>query len=340
MTLYNPSLSSSSASLRAAAPFDSKDADVVLRSSDNVDFRVHKSILKLASPVLAALISLTPLPPSAPRRHRRRRVVPLAEPGESLDLFLRFIYPVPEPPLSLDEVATLLELAHKYDSPSVTSRMRPHLLRPDDLHADPLQVYALASYAGMDDVARTAALFTLPHPLPHPAQLAETRLLPGPALVRVLEYRRRCVEAATRVARIADDGAVPSWVQLRWRRFCFLSECSSRECAKLPRRTLRWDRTLYGCVDVPEYWVAYMDAVADALEKSLDPGVARSRALVRGAAEAGVGCARCAGRVGADLEEFAEIVEAVIEEAISSVSSGSQWGCLWGRNGRDGSTDA
>ena len=108
MTLYNPSLSSSSASLPAAPPFDSRDADVVLRSSDNVDFRVHKSILKLASPVLAALISLTPLPPSAPRRHRRRRVVPLAEPGESLDLFLRFIYPVPEPPLSLDEVATLL----------------------------------------------------------------------------------------------------------------------------------------------------------------------------------------------------------------------------------------
>ncbi|RPD55449.1 hypothetical protein L227DRAFT_566618 [Lentinus tigrinus ALCF2SS1-6] len=310
--------------VRAAAPFDGKDTNLVLRSSDNVDFRVHKHIISLASPVLDAFVSPAsqPPPPSATRRHRKRPVVELSEPSEVLDLFLRFIYPVPEPSITLDDIAILLELARRYAAPCVASRMRLHLLRPEQLESDPLRVYALASLADMEDVARIAARHTLPHPPPSPAQLSEMRMLPGKALVRLLNYRKNCVQAAANVAHIADrDGSVPWWIQLQWRRFCFLSECGY-ECSKLRRRRLKWHKTVSGCVDVPEWWVEYMGAVGKALMERLDPGVVREQRLVRPAVGKAMRCEKCAGKVIWDMEDFGRILAEAVEEAISSVELG------------------
>ncbi|KAI0752896.1 hypothetical protein C8Q80DRAFT_1267366 [Daedaleopsis nitida] len=309
--------------MRACAPFNSKDADVVLRSSDSVDFKVHKHTVSLASPVLAALIHHAPRPPPPPsgsRRHRRRPVVSLSEPSEFLEIFLRFVYPVPEPPVTLHDLATLLELAAKYDSPSVVSRVRLHLQRSDFLEADPLQVYALASFARMDDVVRVAARHTLSRPIPPSDKLTDVHLLSGTALVRLLDYRTQCVRAAVKVARISED-AVPWWVQLQWRRLCFLSECGW-ECTKLPRRSLKWHKTLHERVDVPQYWVDYMNSVGAALRERLDPSVARDPRLVRPAVEQATQCAKCASKAHWDVEEFARILEEAVEEAISSVELG------------------
>ncbi|OJT03115.1 hypothetical protein TRAPUB_6303 [Trametes pubescens] len=47
---------------KASAPFDRDDADLILRSSDNIDFHVHRIILTLASPVFAGMFT-TPQPP-------------------------------------------------------------------------------------------------------------------------------------------------------------------------------------------------------------------------------------------------------------------------------------
>lgn len=47
-------------------PFDSTDADVILRSSDGTDFHLHRVILSLVSPVLGAMFSL-PQPDPAPK---------------------------------------------------------------------------------------------------------------------------------------------------------------------------------------------------------------------------------------------------------------------------------
>lgn len=144
-------------------------------------------------------------------------------------------------------------------------------------------------------------------------------MLPGAALLRLLDYRQRCVAAATRVARI-ENATVPWWLQLQWQRFCFLSECGW-ECAKLPRRTLKWRKRLHECVEVPEYWIEYMNAVGTALGDTLDPAVARERELLRQAAEKAAGCSKCAGRVVWDLQEFGEILEDAIGEAIAGVST-------------------
>ncbi|KAI0365038.1 hypothetical protein BV20DRAFT_786915 [Pilatotrama ljubarskyi] len=44
----------------AADPFKRKYADVLLRTSDDVEFRVHKNVVALASPALASFIALAP----------------------------------------------------------------------------------------------------------------------------------------------------------------------------------------------------------------------------------------------------------------------------------------
>ncbi|ETW75378.1 hypothetical protein HETIRDRAFT_456000 [Heterobasidion irregulare TC 32-1] len=49
----------------AQFPFDEPHADVILRSSDNTDFRVYENILSLASPFFRELFSL-PQPPDEP----------------------------------------------------------------------------------------------------------------------------------------------------------------------------------------------------------------------------------------------------------------------------------
>lgn len=320
---------------RAAEPFNSKDANVILRSSDDVEFRVHRQVLALASPVLAALISRSSaasttsfyMEPSFSRapsasgtssraHHRKRPILDLPHASATLDLFLRFIYPVPEPSLTLDDVATLLELAEKYDAQGVTKRMRTHLLLPEHLEHDPTSVYALASHAGMADVVQIAARRTLALSLPA-RDLAEVRFHSGTALMRLLEYRTECGMAVADVVRV--DNAVPWWVLMEWRRLCFLSDCS--ECAAVAtRHNLVWHKVLRGCVDVPRYWVEYMQGVSAALQKRLDPSVARDPALVRPAVEAGLKCSRCAAKIYWDMEEFAKLLEEAIEEAISLVS--------------------
>ncbi|EJF59655.1 hypothetical protein BD309DRAFT_492868 [Dichomitus squalens] len=318
MLAYSQS-SSSTRTSRASHPFDCRDADIVLRSSDGVEFLVHKRLLRIASRVLTQLIPLARMPPpssSSGRRHKKERpVLDLADSSENLDLFLRFIYPILEPSIMLNEVYTILELSTKYDAPSVAQRMRPHLLRPDHLEADPYVIYALATYAHMQDIAAVAARHTLSHPIPPTLKLTE--MAEGTDLVRLLEYRKKCVAAAVSVTRIADDN-VPWWVQLQWRRFCFLSECW--ECAKLlPGRSLKWHRTACGTVRVPDYWVEYMAAAGAALVEKLDPKVAKDRRLLQPAIECAMRCSKCAAAAWKDVEDFAEILAAAVEEAVCSV---------------------
>ncbi|KAM5539756.1 hypothetical protein V8D89_006569 [Ganoderma adspersum] len=325
MLAYSQSVASTSTT-RAADPFNSRDADVVLLSSDGVEFRVHKKLIRLGSRVLSELIPLAQPPPpssSSPSRHHRKQrpVLHLADSSDVLDLFLRFLYPIPEPPTTLNDVYPLLELATKYGAPSVAARMRPHLLRPDHLAADPYVIYALAVYAGMPDIAAVAARHTLPHPIPSTLKLTE--MAEGSALVRLLAYRRRCEAAAKSVvAAVADDDRVPWWIQMQWRRLCFLGQCW--ECAKLlPARHLKWDKLACGSLLVPEYWVRYMAGVREALGERLDAGVARDARLMRPALESAVRCSTCAGRAWWDLEEFAGILADAIEEAIYSVKLSS-----------------
>lgn len=104
----------------ASHPFDRPTADVVLRSCDLVDFRVHSRILTEASPFFSDMFEL-PQPPGAEPNttsgaHALPPVVDMAEDAETLDLLLRLLYPIAKPPLEEPRLlALVLKAATKYD---------------------------------------------------------------------------------------------------------------------------------------------------------------------------------------------------------------------------------
>ncbi|KAH9915184.1 uncharacterized protein BXZ73DRAFT_54488 [Epithele typhae] len=311
----------------AHAPFDSKDSDLVLLSTDGVEFLVHKAIIMVVSPYLARLIPLACRPPPSTSRHRLRPTISLPFPAGIIDLFLHFVYPVPEPALDWTDCRALLDIAQHLLARSVIKRVSAHLLHPQHLYERPLPIYALASRAGLDSVARTAARRSLLSPMPPVDELA--RHLPGSSLGRLLDYRRAATKAARAV--VSTRNGIPRWVQLQWRRLCFLSECPYG-CADGPRRTLAWHRVASEKILVPVWWVEWMGAVRSALATRVDPAVARDERLLKIAVQRGARCSSCQSAVMWDLCEFSRIVGDVLEEAIASV-------CVDDHKREDGTSD-
>lgn len=87
--------------------FDVPDANLIIRSSDSVDFRVHKPVLAVASPVFKDLFSL-PQPPDS-ESDDDLPVVQLPEDSELLHSLISIVYPVPTvTPDSYEKVLYLL----------------------------------------------------------------------------------------------------------------------------------------------------------------------------------------------------------------------------------------
>jgi hypothetical protein len=97
-------------------PFDHADGDLILRSSDGMDFVVHRFMLGLASPFFKEF----PFDISG-RRERGLPVIPLlGEDYKTVERLLRFVYSnsVEQPylgALSRNETRGLFEAARKYD---------------------------------------------------------------------------------------------------------------------------------------------------------------------------------------------------------------------------------
>ncbi|PCH36302.1 hypothetical protein WOLCODRAFT_166828 [Wolfiporia cocos MD-104 SS10] len=84
--------------------FNSADADVILRTSDGADFRVHKVVIDEASKVLSAMIDHVSASFASSERHprslRQRRHIPIINLGEQCDivaLLLQLYYPSTAP---------------------------------------------------------------------------------------------------------------------------------------------------------------------------------------------------------------------------------------------------
>ncbi|KAI0311212.1 hypothetical protein OF83DRAFT_1044597, partial [Amylostereum chailletii] len=147
----------------AAAPFNDLTANAILRSSDNVDFRVHTVILTIASPIFTDMFSLPrPRPTTAtvmtPIDDTRDGVpiIILTESSRTIDLFLRLLYPVSSPRVTeLADIRILLEVSRKYEIEALAGVIRHGLL--STLEQDPVGVFALSISYGLDGIAAKAA---------------------------------------------------------------------------------------------------------------------------------------------------------------------------------------
>jgi hypothetical protein len=87
--------------------FDVPDANLIIRSSDNINFRVHKSLLAMVSPFFKDLLSLPQ--PSDSEIVDGLPVIQFPENSELLTCLISILYPIPTVmPISYEKVLYVL----------------------------------------------------------------------------------------------------------------------------------------------------------------------------------------------------------------------------------------
>jgi hypothetical protein len=175
------------------APLDVPDANLIIRSSDLVDFPVHKPIFAMVSPFFKDLLSL-PQPPDS-ESVDGLPVVHLPENAELLYSLISMLYPVPPVlPDSYDKALHLLAACQKYDMDHIQSSIRAQVSRegsPAPVGIEVFRAYAIASSKGLVPEMEKAARLTLDYPMTFESLGEELRLFEGSALPDLVYFRRR-----------------------------------------------------------------------------------------------------------------------------------------------------
>lgn len=73
--------------------FDAPDADAILRSPDGKEFRVHRLVLSLASPVFQGMFGL----PQSTNNPSEIPTIDIPKSSDILQPFIQYLYPRPPP---------------------------------------------------------------------------------------------------------------------------------------------------------------------------------------------------------------------------------------------------
>ncbi|KAF8632908.1 hypothetical protein AX15_001633 [Amanita polypyramis BW_CC] len=183
----------------AAEPFHSSvKADVILRSSDSVDFHASRTLLQLVSPNFEELFAN----PKEKESKNGLDVISVTEDSGALRYFLLMVYHhIDEPPMdNLESFANLCMIARKYGLSSIEARLKKQLATSPLLTDQPFRVYAITTVLRWSDVAAVAAKNTLNTPLQDAVtRVPELNRITGTELYRLVEYRTRCANAAYEV---------------------------------------------------------------------------------------------------------------------------------------------
>ena len=168
---------------------DVPDANFILRSSDQVNFRVHKSLLAMSSPFFKDLLSL-PQPPDN-ELVDGLPVVQVPENADLLNSFVSLLYPTPPVvPRSYKEVFALLAVCQKYDMVSMQYYIRKEARTfPKPKMTEVFGAYAIANSMGLDPEMEAAARLTLRRLMSFESFGEELRSFTGSALRDLFRYR-------------------------------------------------------------------------------------------------------------------------------------------------------
>jgi hypothetical protein len=308
----------------ASAPFDSNaaDANVILRSSDNVDFRVVKAFLSYSSPIFRDMFSL-------PRQDEDGSVddlrdglpiVLLTEHSDVVYRLLQFCYPACAMIEmakwdSLQVILALLEPSHKYGMDGVERRAREALISSRFVDAEPLRVFALAIHHKLEPEAKVAAAKTLALPLLGRAYIPELELITGGDYLRLEEYRRACAEVAMAVAKDVEWIERETWIWF---------DCNGDYCRSVLRNNINPLQVTISrgrCKRVRSmWWDHYMRMASDALLKRPSGTTLTSGDLMDDALAKASLCATCRTRAFAEMREFTTLFAKQVDHATAQVS--------------------
>ena len=170
------------------------DASVVVRSSDQVNFRIHKSVLAMNSLIFEDLLSL-PQPPDN-ELIDGLPVVQLPEDAGLLSSLVSLLYHPQRPvrPGSYEMVFALLAACQKYDMELILLDIRDKIQRgtfPAPDKAQAFSAYALANSLGLIPEMDHAAHLTLGQPMTFESLGEVLRSFKGQALYELVRYRAK-----------------------------------------------------------------------------------------------------------------------------------------------------
>ncbi|KAG6381732.1 hypothetical protein JVT61DRAFT_336 [Boletus reticuloceps] len=206
----------------AAAPFDHGKADIILRSSDNIDFRVFKLFLSLASSSLETLLHIPESTEASNDREIKDGLVVIRMQANSktLDTLLRFCYPctlAEDPKLKVvEDLVDVLEASRKYSLDTIERKVHRALSNHETLKAEPLRCFAIARRGRAHKETLLAAKYTLTQPL-IPSWFQGIGLITATDLLALLTYHQKCGDT---VYALKND---LSWIESHHR--------SSKACA-------------------------------------------------------------------------------------------------------------
>ncbi|KAH9022498.1 hypothetical protein EDB84DRAFT_1441191 [Lactarius hengduanensis] len=173
--------------------FDIPDANIIVRSSEKVNFPVHKSVLAMSSPFFKDLLSL-PQPPDD-ELVDGLPVIQLSEDADLLNSLISLLYPIPPViPDSYEKVFALLAACQKYDMESVQSNIRAGIKLgtfPAPVEAEAFRACAIAGSMGLAPELENAARLTSGLPMTFESLGEQLRSFKGRALYDLVRYRER-----------------------------------------------------------------------------------------------------------------------------------------------------
>ena len=174
-------------------PFKRKDADLIIRSCDQVDFHVHKTILGIASIAFEDMFT-------APGQGRNESVVNLAEDSKTLHRLLTAIYPVNlSIPETFEEYLSLIASCQKYQMDSTAAHIRSLIKEHTPLLFNALtsfRAYGIASRYHLQKEALLAARLTLERSMDFDTCGEDLHYISGADLFRLRQYHIKCTTVA------------------------------------------------------------------------------------------------------------------------------------------------
>ncbi|KAH8985651.1 hypothetical protein EDB86DRAFT_2833065 [Lactarius hatsudake] len=171
---------------------DLPDANIIVRSSNKVNFRVHKPVLAVSSPFFKDLLSLPQ--PLDDELIDGLPVIQLSEDADLLNSLISLLYPIPPViPSSYEKVFALLAACQKYDMESVQSNIRDGIKLgrfPAPVEAEAFRACAIAGSLGLDPELENAARLTLRYPMTFESLGEQLRSFNGRALYDLIRYRK------------------------------------------------------------------------------------------------------------------------------------------------------
>lgn len=282
----------------AVTPFNRTNADVILRTSDNVDFRFYKLLLSLASPFFANMFALPqpgPLDGAADQTKYGLPVIPVTEKSIVLYKLLSFCSPVYDTELpvleNLDMVMLVLDAADKYDMKGVGKFIVKMITAPEFLEQEPMRVFAIACRYRAEMETNVAAQYMLRFAIWEPAYVAELDYISGSDYQRLVKFHASCGQAMSQLVRL-------------WSLFP-LPPLDCKFCRKngLPRLSLK----------------SYQDSVIDALRIRPCAETLMNAEWIEGMVRKAGSCQNCRDRAPRRMEEYAKELAVPINEIISEV---------------------